>query len=177
MLDVLRWVCVRTAAAGIASAADGLIWRCISIRTRVGLSRTASRILLHVAPALRALIKARLGATFNLARGHLVAPLLVSAVGTRLMEGLLSMRRSLLDAALKLLTVLDVLNLLVWPVWHARISRLALVRDSRIIVADVAVATRAVSRAFLHLLKILLLLKCLLDKLVFKDASLSFGMH
>ena len=87
------------------------------------------------------------------------------------------MRRSLLDAALKLLTVLDVLNLLVWPVWHARISRLALVRDSRIIVADVAVATRAVSRAFLHLLKILLLLKCLLDKLVFKDASLSFGMH
>lgn len=179
MLDVLRWMCVCTAAAGIASATNGLIWRCISISSRVGLSRTASRILLHVAPTLRAVIKARLGATFYLAWGGLVAPLLISAVavGTMLMEGLLSMRGSLLHAALKLLTMLDVLNLLVRPVWHARISRLALMRDSCIGVANVAIATWAISRAFLNFLKILMLLKCLLYKLVFKDTSLPFGMH
>lgn len=87
------------------------------------------------------------------------------------------MRGSLLDAALKLLTMLDVLNLLVRPVWHAWISRLALVRDSCIGVANVAIATWAISRAFLNFLKILLLLKCLLDKLVFKDTSLPLGMH
>ena len=50
------------------------------------------------------------------------------------------MRGSFLDPALKLFPMLDVLNLFVRAIWDARIGRLALVRDSRISVANVAVA-------------------------------------
>ena len=145
VLDALRRMRVCAAAASITSAADRFRRRCISISYGAWLRDSSARILLHVAATLGTLVQARLGPAFILAASSLLAPFLGRVIPSGCLEELVvSMRGSFLDPTLKLLPMLDVLDLLVRTIGDARIGRLALVRDSRIGIANVAVA-RAVS--------------------------------
>mmetsp|Transcript_27763 Transcript_27763/g.37074 ORF Transcript_27763/g.37074 Transcript_27763/m.37074 type:complete len:332 (+) Transcript_27763:43-1038(+) len=184
VLITLRRMSFPSAPASAPSAANWLRWRSISVCYGAVLREAAARVLLHVAPTLRALFQAGLSASLVLARSLvplllLLLVCLVAAEGllptafpvARLVERLLCVRRSLLHAALQLLPVLNILHFLALSVRHARVGRLTLMRDSRISVADIAVAVWAFRLALFHSLEILLLLQRLLNKLILKNGT------
>lgn len=179
LLDTLHWMCPANSTTGSVASAARLRRGLVLPLQDLLLMMETTTVLVHVRAALYRVIGALLAALLS----HDCLNLLRGAIAV-LNEALICIAGSLLNSAFKDVPVLDVLDLfVVGTAWHDVLVLLlgslllVLAADSRPNIPNVTVlVVRVLLTSFLQLrlssrLLVLLLLQCLLNELVFEDAT------